>query len=128
MKKITIALALFLAIGMVFTSCENTKKGAEKDVKEISTEIEKDAKKVAKEVEKGAEEVGEAIDEGIEKTKDALAMNDYQCPMKCEGDKVYHEEGKCPKCKMDLKEVEASHDADNDKISEEENHDGHDHD
>ncbi|RLD85556.1 MAG: hypothetical protein DRJ07_02770 [Bacteroidetes bacterium] len=109
MKKITIALALFLAIGMVFTSCENTKKGAEKDVKEISTEIEKDAKKVAKEVEKGAEEVGEAIDEGIEKTKDALAMNDYQCPMKCEGDKVYHEEGKCPKCKMDLKKVDSEH-------------------
>ncbi len=30
----------------------------------------------------------------------------YQCPMKCEGDKMYEEEGDCPKCGMDLKEVE----------------------
>ncbi len=29
----------------------------------------------------------------------------YQCPMKCEGDKVYHKPGKCPKCGMDLKPV-----------------------
>ena len=29
----------------------------------------------------------------------------YQCPMKCEGDKTYTEEGICPKCKMDLEEV-----------------------
>ena len=27
----------------------------------------------------------------------------YQCPMKCEGDKVYLEQGACPVCKMDLK-------------------------
>ena len=27
----------------------------------------------------------------------------YQCPMKCEGDKVYLEQGTCPVCKMDLK-------------------------
>lgn len=27
----------------------------------------------------------------------------YQCPMKCEGEKVYHEKGSCPVCKMDLK-------------------------
>lgn len=30
----------------------------------------------------------------------------YQCPMKCEGDKMYEEAGSCPKCGMDLKEVE----------------------
>lgn len=30
----------------------------------------------------------------------------YQCPMKCEGDKMYDEAGSCPKCGMDLKEVE----------------------
>ena len=29
----------------------------------------------------------------------------YQCPMKCEGDKTYTEVGKCPVCKMNLKEV-----------------------
>ncbi|MCD6543001.1 MAG: hypothetical protein J7K34_00675 [Flavobacteriaceae bacterium] len=109
MKKITIALALFLAVGMAFTSCENTKKGAEKDAKEIGTEIKKDAKKIEKEVKKDAKKVGEAVEEGVEKTKDALAMNDYQCPMKCEGDKVYHEPGKCPKCKMDLKKIDSEH-------------------
>lgn len=37
----------------------------------------------------------------------------YQCPMKCEGEKTYDAAGKCPKCGMDLKEVE--------------NHEGHSH-
>ncbi len=30
----------------------------------------------------------------------------YQCPMKCEAEKVYHKEGSCPICKMDLKAIE----------------------
>ena len=29
----------------------------------------------------------------------------YQCPMKCEGEKTYAEDGKCPVCQMDLDEV-----------------------
>lgn len=29
----------------------------------------------------------------------------YQCPMKCQGDTAYTTAGKCPVCKMDLKEV-----------------------
>jgi len=33
---------------------------------------------------------------------------EYQCPMKCEGDKTYPEEGTCPVCKMDLKSVKDS--------------------
>ena len=37
----------------------------------------------------------------------------YQCPMKCEGEKTYDKPGKCPKCGMDMKEME--------------NHEGHDH-
>ncbi len=37
----------------------------------------------------------------------------YQCPMKCEGEKTYDKIGKCPKCGMDLKEME--------------NHEGHNH-
>ena len=120
MKKITVALALFLMVGLVFTSCENTTKGVKKDAKEMGKEINKDAKKVSKEVKKDAKvvgdevkkdakKVGEAVDKGVDKTKDALAMNDYQCPMKCEGDKVYHEAGKCPKCKMDLKKIDSEH-------------------
>ncbi len=27
----------------------------------------------------------------------------YQCPMKCEGEKIYAKEGKCPVCNMNLK-------------------------
>lgn len=30
----------------------------------------------------------------------------YQCPMKCEVEKVYHKEGSCPVCNMDLKLIE----------------------
>ena len=38
---------------------------------------------------------------------DAIAEASYQCPMKCEGDKTYAEEGTCPKCKMNLELVKA---------------------
>ena len=31
----------------------------------------------------------------------------YQCPMKCENDKVYHSTGSCPVCKMDLRPIKA---------------------
>ena len=33
----------------------------------------------------------------------------YQCPMKCEGEKTYDAEGKCPTCGMDLEEIEHAH-------------------
>lgn len=36
-----------------------------------------------------------------------IAEAKYQCPMKCEGDKTYDEPGKCPKCGMDLKEIDS---------------------
>ncbi len=32
----------------------------------------------------------------------------YQCPMKCEGEKTYHKNGKCPVCKMQMKPVKAA--------------------
>ncbi len=42
-----------------------------------------------------------------ENTKtETVAKATYACPMKCEGDKKYHDPGKCPKCGMDLKKVE----------------------
>ncbi len=31
----------------------------------------------------------------------------YQCPMKCQGDTAYTTAGKCPVCKMDLKEIKS---------------------
>ncbi|MBS4040873.1 MAG: hypothetical protein KGZ81_09785 [Flavobacteriales bacterium] len=36
-----------------------------------------------------------------EQTENAM----YQCPMKCEGEKMYEEKGTCPVCKMDLELV-----------------------
>lgn len=32
-----------------------------------------------------------------------ITKTEYQCPMKCEGEKVYDEPGSCPICKMELK-------------------------
>lgn len=40
-----------------------------------------------------------------EQTKDAM----YQCPMKCEGEKMYDKPGSCPVCNMDMKKVEGTH-------------------
>lgn len=34
----------------------------------------------------------------------------FACPMKCEGEKTYSEEGKCPSCGMALEEVAHNHD------------------
>ena len=42
-----------------------------------------------------------------ESTSEAVAQLEYQCPMKCEGEKTYTEKDmKCPVCGMGLKEVE----------------------
>ena len=49
----------------------------------------------------------ESVTKPESKTEEAHAHKHYQCPMKCEKDKVYGAEGKCPVCKMDLKEIEA---------------------
>lgn len=40
---------------------------------------------------------------------DQAEMAMYQCPMKCEGDKMYDKTGQCPVCNMDLKKVEGHH-------------------
>ena len=42
------------------------------------------------------------------KTKKAKTAMHYQCPMKCEGEKTYHKNGKCPVCGMQMKPVKAS--------------------
>lgn len=41
------------------------------------------------------------------KTKKENAAMHYQCPMKCEGEKTYHKNGKCPVCNMQMKAVKA---------------------
>lgn len=46
-----------------------------------------------------------ACNQKAKENKDSIT---YQCPMQCEGDKTYTEEGSCPICKMDLKPVQKS--------------------
>ncbi|WP_373517744.1 SCO family protein [Pricia sp.] len=40
------------------------------------------------------------------KKKDDLAIIEYQCPMKCEADKIFDEPGNCAICKMNLQPLE----------------------
>lgn len=42
-------------------------------------------------------------------TTEQTANAKYQCPMKCEGEKMYDKPGSCPVCNMDLEKVEATH-------------------
>jgi len=81
MKKLILLVAVVAMVSLSATSC---KKDKVDDVKS-ETEVVDEAKKEAQEV---------------------LASNDvlYQCPMDCEKGKSYTEAGKCPECKMDLKE------------------------
>lgn len=48
------------------------------------------------------------------KTDDKTA---YACPMKCEGEKTYEKEGKCPKCGMNLTKNEMASKSDSKKKS-----------
>jgi hypothetical protein len=49
---------------------------------------------------------------GVEGDKNYPAPNmvdvKYQCPMKCEGEKVYDQPGRCPVCKMELAPIKKS--------------------
>lgn len=92
MKKLNSLLTLILAVGIVLVSCNEAKK--DDGIKKEATE-QKDAALES--------EDKKAHDHGYE-----MAMSAYQCPMKCEGEKTYGEEGTCPKCKMDLKEIDAT--------------------
>lgn len=57
-------------------------------------------------------------DEKKKEEKKEITTSVYQCPMDCENGKSYTQAGKCPECKMPLKEK---------KVSMEKNHDGHAH-
>lgn len=43
----------------------------------------------------------ESKTEKMEQTENTM----YQCPMKCEGDKMYDEPGSCPICNMNLEKM-----------------------
>lgn len=50
-------------------------------------------------------ENSESNTEKMEQTEETM----YQCPMKCEGEKMYDKPGQCPVCNMDLIKVEGTH-------------------
>jgi protein SCO1/2 len=77
MKKVLFTVTIVAALVVVFTAI-SCKSEAKKETEENKTEV----------------------------VKEEMAKAAYQCPMKCEGDKTYDAPGKCPVCKMDLKEVE----------------------
>ncbi|PHS68305.1 MAG: hypothetical protein COB12_00175 [Flavobacterium sp.] len=106
MKKLILSIAVVAMIVFTVTSC---KSDAKKDAKEVTTEVEKEVKEVKEEVDKTMHE-GE------------MAMAMYQCPMKCEEDKMYDKEGKCPKCNMDLKKMEKDTEGEHSEEGEEHKH------
>lgn len=42
-------------------------------------------------------------------TTEQAANAKYQCPIKCEGEKMHDKPGQCPKCNMNLQQVEVTH-------------------
>jgi hypothetical protein len=40
-----------------------------------------------------------------EANSEEAIVAEFSCPMKCEKDKTYAHEGKCPVCEMDLKKI-----------------------
>ena len=91
MKKVILVLVVIFAATLAFTACKSDKK-----------------------------EVKEEVEVVVEKSE--VATKDvYQCPMKCEKEKTYDKEGKCPVCEMKLrKKVTDNHE-------KEESHEGHNH-
>ena len=81
MKKVFLMVAMVAMVSFTVTSCKKDK------AEEVKSEI-------------------EVVDEAKQEAQEVLASNDvlHQCPMDCEKGKSYTEPGKCPVCKMDLKE------------------------
>jgi uncharacterized protein YxeA len=69
----------------------------------------------------------EAKDEKKEQVEVVSADEDlkiaYQCPMKCEEEKTYEKEGKCPVCKMNLKKKEKDTEEEHEEHEHDEEHD-----
>ncbi len=89
MKRLILSLTVILSVGLLFPSCGE----GETTMDETNMEHGKyhhDDDKEHEHHEKHAAE-GEV---------------NYQCPMECEGEKVYDSPGQCPVCKMDLEEKE----------------------
>ncbi len=92
MKRIFFKLSFLMMSIFTLYSCNDTQK---KEIKKSERTIKKETKKAKK-----------AIDKEAVTIKKNLTLAKYQCPMKCEGEKIYHKSGQCPKCNMDLKKIE----------------------
>ena len=79
-------------MGIFVVSCGESKKEGPKDVEK--TEV--------------GEQNPETMEADSHDHSEDMATAVYQCPMKCEGEKTYAEEGTCPECKMKLKELASS--------------------
>jgi len=101
MKKVKRGIVLLLIAGSVLAACNNGPKEKETGsrVGENSEQMHQDSTNVH-------DHHGD------------VAMDAYQCPMECEGDKTYAEKGTCPVCHMNLAMVETTSDSE----SGEENH------
>ena len=95
MKRKILTGVLILSLGLFITSCKENKKHTEHEKTENH----------------------EHGDSDNDMNHSEIAAAEYQCPMKCEGEKTYHEPGSCSVCKMDLKEVK--------KEATEESHEEH---
>lgn len=89
MKRLIFSLTVILSIGLIFSSCGEEEKTTQPDSAEHG-------------------KYHHNGDEEHEHHEEHAAEGEvnYQCPMKCEGEKVYDEPGACPVCKMDLEEME----------------------
>ena len=96
MKKVFLMVAMVALVSLTATSCKKDK------AEDVKSEI-------------------EVVDEAKQEAQEVLASNDvlHQCPMDCEKGKSYMEAGKCPVCKMDLKEkkVDVEEDEEEDEES-----------
>ena len=64
----------------------------------------------------------EKKEDKVEASSKEAKANLYQCPMKCEKEKKYKEEGKCPVCTMKLKKISEDESKEEDHEHDEEDH------
>ena len=105
MKRVAKSILFLFMAGFLITSCSNHKKEniENKEAVEHKDHTHSEGAEANDHNDRLHSEEAEAVDHGYE-----MAMSAFQCPMKCEGDKTYAEEGACPECKMDLKKVEVA--------------------
>ncbi|MFT7333845.1 MAG: hypothetical protein ACI81S_002066 [Sphingobacteriales bacterium] len=104
MKKSILFVAALFVGGMFLTSCGSGDPKSAEGADKMEMEMTDDAQ----------DHDAEAHDHGAEghdHDAEMTAEAEFQCPMKCEGEKTYAEMGTCPTCKMNLKEMVASEEA-----------------